>query len=143
MKGKMRPDSTQIPPGYNPKTRLVTLQSLDGRCKASRRVKAHLDRLRRAAGGRLSPDQQVVAERAAILAALIEDAQVRMLAGEKIGFNGLAWLEAGRRRAERDLAKLIKARPRKYRWPKWAGKQFRPGYEDDLDDEETEAQAQE
>jgi hypothetical protein len=104
------------------KARLLTLSALDRRTKAWVQVKRHLDRLRAQCGGTFTAEQEIAAKRLAIAAALVEDRQTRALAGEQIGLFGLSWAEGQRRRAERDLQRLIKHKPRRVRLPRWMAK---------------------
>jgi hypothetical protein len=119
----MHPDITRKasrkPLRLHAKVALLTLSALDRRTRAAKRVKQHLDRLRKQCGGTFTAEQQAAAERLAIANALVEDRQTRALAGERIGLFGLTWAEAQRRRAERDLQRLIKVRPRRTRLPSW------------------------
>jgi hypothetical protein len=126
----MRPDTAEKPPRSQPKVRLLTLASLDGRTKARRTIKQRINAYRVRCGGRFTVEQAVAAERAAILAALLEHQQVRMLRGEDIGLQGLSWFTVSLRHAERDLEKLIEHKPKRTRGPRWAGPRPETLYDD-------------
>ena len=133
---------------YQPKVRLLTLASLDGRTKAKRTIKQRINAYRVRYGGKLTAEQAAAAERAAVLAALLEHQQVRMLRGEDIGLQGLSWFTVSLRHAERDLEKLIERKPKRARWPSWMGRKPRELYDDveentDEADEADEAAATE
>jgi hypothetical protein len=64
------------------KRRLVTLDQLDRRTRASRRARSLAAAFRRALGGELTDAQKLAVQNAAALVAISEDAQARRLAGD-------------------------------------------------------------
>lgn len=82
------------------KTRLLTLESLDGRTRAVQRVRDLLAGIEVDLGGteRLTLGQRQLVQRAAVLGALIEDCEARWAAGEAIDIGDyLAAINAQRR----------------------------------------------
>jgi hypothetical protein len=68
-----------------PKLCLLTLDSIDRRCRASRRVRDLIAALEAEAGGAdtLSASDRQLIQRAAITGAVLEDLEARMLAGDE------------------------------------------------------------
>jgi len=71
------------------KAQLLTLSDLDGRTQAARRAKALVETIETDLGGadRLTGAQRELVTRAAVLGALIQHSEVRMLAGKKVDFS--------------------------------------------------------
>jgi hypothetical protein len=72
-----------------PKQRLHTLESLDGRTRASQRAHALMRSFAADLGGKLSAGQRLAIRRAAMLSALAEDATARQLSGETVDLDQL------------------------------------------------------
>lgn len=86
------------------KTRLLTIDHLDGRTVASRRARALAEAFTAALGGNLTPAQQHAVETAAALSALAEDCQSRRLAGDdSVNLDDTVRVISAARRARRDL----------------------------------------
>jgi hypothetical protein len=64
------------------KTRLCTIQALDGRTLAAKRARELADGFEAELGGSVTPTMRLAIERAAALVALSEDAKARRLAGD-------------------------------------------------------------
>jgi hypothetical protein len=103
----MRPDATTISaecaaPALQ-KQRLHTLESLDGRTRASQGAHAIMRSFEADLGGTLSAGQRSAIRRAAMLSALAEDATARQLAGETVDLDQLVRISNLARRAVLDL----------------------------------------
>lgn len=85
------------------KRRLHTLESLDGRTRASQRARAIMRSFAADLGGKLSAGQLLAVRRAAMLSALAEDATARQLAGEMVDLDLLVRISNLARRAVLDL----------------------------------------
>lgn len=86
-----------------PKQRLQTLESLDGRTRASQRAYAIMKTFEDALGGKPSAGQLLAIRRAGMLCALEEDATARVLSGETVDLDGLVRVSNLARRAVLDL----------------------------------------
>src|SRR5262245_43679823 len=107
------------------KRRLVTLDHLDHRTRASRRARALAATFRRALGGDLTDPQKLAVQSAAALMAISEDAQARRLAGDPaVTLDDLERTARMARAAVRDLG-LDRKREPKSDHPEPAGRFFR------------------
>lgn len=95
-------DSVTVP---LPKQRLHTLESLDGRTRASRRAHAIIQSFEVDLGPHLSAGQRLAIRHAAMLSALAEDATARHLAGDAEDPSTLIPLVNAARRAVLDLGR--------------------------------------
>jgi hypothetical protein len=103
----MQPDAAEVAaesvaPAL-PKQRLHTLESLDGRTRASQRARAIMRSFAADLGGKLSAGELLAVRRAAMLSALAEDATARQLAGETVDLDQLVRISNLARRAVADL----------------------------------------
>jgi hypothetical protein len=103
---------------HQPKSRLLTVTSLDGRTRARRIVKQLIAQYQRQLGGQFTAEQKLAAERAAVLGALTLDAEARALIADPKApsLEDCVRLENAWRRAER----LIVSKPRRISRPAWA-----------------------
>jgi len=105
----MQPDAVEIAaecaaPAL-PKQRLHTLESLDGRTRASQRAHAIIQSFEADLGPHLSAGQRLAIRHAAMLSALAEDATARQLAGDAEDPSTLIPLVNAARRAVLDLGR--------------------------------------
>ncbi len=90
MTGKQPPDAPMTPADCKAKgsgkTRLLTLDALDGRTAAAKRARDLIAALEADLGGadHLSVGQQQLVQRVAVLGALAEDYEARWIAGEQV-----------------------------------------------------------
>jgi hypothetical protein len=100
----------EILPGRRRKTALVTLDSLDGRSHAARQVRAICRSYRRQLGRKPTAIESAAIERAAVLAAIAEDARTRLLRGDKrVSYDDVVRADNAARRAWKDLRALMRA----------------------------------
>ena len=73
-------------PAEGEKTRLLTLDHLDGRCLAVKRVRAVETEIAQDLGGaaRISQAQRALCRRAAVLSTIIEDTEARWADGQRL-----------------------------------------------------------
>jgi hypothetical protein len=95
-------------PPTGSKARLCTLESLDGRTRAAQRAHELVKALQADLGGSLSARDLLAVRRAAMLAALAEDATARQLTGDATDIDQLVRLNNASRRAILDLGKNIR-----------------------------------
>lgn len=99
---ELQPDAGKIPArkgGDTPKTRLLTLDSLDKRTKAAQRVQELADRLLAERGGEAAGElRRAITRDVAVLSAMIEDLAARWLLGEPVEPAAIATLVNTRRR---------------------------------------------
>jgi hypothetical protein len=116
----MHPDSAAIPAesivdSSSPpraKTRLLTVESLDGRTIAARRARELAAAFQVELGGTVSATQRFAIGRAAALVALAEDAKARRLAGDDgVSLNDIVRLDGAAARAVKGLG--IKPAPKR------------------------------
>lgn len=116
-------DDTPITPAEKPtegKARLMTLGDLDGRTNAAKAARAMITGIESDLGGgdRLSTGERILAARAGVAAAMIEDAEAKWLSGRPIDPNAYATLvnvlsrtlrTLGLQRRERDVTLSLDA----------------------------------
>jgi hypothetical protein len=86
-----------------PKQRLYTLESLDGRTRASQRAHALMRSFASELGRNLSSAQRLAIRHAAMMVAIAEDAAARQLSGETVDIDQLVRISNLARRAVLDL----------------------------------------
>jgi hypothetical protein len=86
-----------------PKQRLHTLESLDGRTRASQRAHALMRSFAADLGGKLSAAQRLAVRHAAMMVAIAEDAATKQLSGEGVDIDQLVRISNLARRAVGDL----------------------------------------
>jgi hypothetical protein len=82
-------DSSPMQPGsITGKARMLTLDDLDGRTLAARRARMLVEDIESDLGGpkNISAAMRELVVRAAVLGALLQDGEARLLAGEKVDF---------------------------------------------------------
>ena len=87
----MSEGATQIESGYSPesggKLQLLTLDSLDGRTSAVRRIKEWETQVTADLGGDLTIGQKSIIRRASVLSALLEDQEAHWATGTPLTLN--------------------------------------------------------
>ena len=82
---------TQMETGYIPKedekASLLTLNNLDGRTSAVRRIKEWESQIEADLGGNLTEAQKSIMRRAAVLSAILEDKEARWASGDPVALN--------------------------------------------------------
>jgi hypothetical protein len=100
----MHATAAEVLPGRRRKTPLVTLDSIDGRTHAARKVHALMRSYQRELGRKPNLIEAEAIQRAAVLQAIAEDARVRFLRGDKrVTYDAVVRADNCARRALRDL----------------------------------------
>ena len=92
---ELLPDEAETPPERHSKVRLVSMAQIDRRTKAAQIALETKDAIIADLGGveRLSTLERLMAENAAVSAAILRDAHVRWLRGEPVPVSEIATLE--------------------------------------------------
>jgi hypothetical protein len=95
-------DTVSVAPAL-PKQRLQTLETLDGRTRASQRAHALMRSFAADLGHKLTAAQRLAIRHAAMMVAIAEDAAAKQLSGEAIDLDGLVRIQNLARRCVLDL----------------------------------------